>query len=379
MIKRYLCLLFFSVLPLLSACANDFQKLEAEYFAGRYLSTLELALKAYENPELNPKVSAFLQKQGPRFLEKIDLSVQQALSDLTTDAGLRYTYAIINLYRQILTTKIPLSHDIIQKQQLSFQQKYNAALSSYLKQEEKRATASFSQEKFREAVTYANHVLTYLPQQKTMLTLKEVAEKKAKRVLYLMPSQHQLTKSQFLLQGLNISDQLTLILANTLRQEKSKYLSLSSSSENAHYTLHTEFLITEKDSQLYPIKEIKQDALRYLVKEGGVEQWVSTISHYEILSAGYECTLSISATLLHPSQKSPHTFKVQKTIKRDSLFKGKPMVVPANAIQIQYPSDYTQLRDNPIPIDKQQTIKDGLALASQELIRAILSEIDQDK
>ena len=173
MIKRYLCLLFFSVLPLLSACANDFQKLEAEYFAGRYLSTLELALKAYENPELNPKVSAFLQKQGPRFLEKIDLSVQQALSDLTTDAGLRYTYAIINLYRQILTTKIPLSHDIIQKQQLSFQQKYNAALSSYLKQEEKRATASFSQEKFREAVTYANHVLTYLPQQKTMLTLKD--------------------------------------------------------------------------------------------------------------------------------------------------------------------------------------------------------------
>jgi len=379
MIKKYLSLLIFSSIALLSACANDFQKLEAEYFAGRYLSTLELALKSYENPELKPQLSAFIQKQGPRFLEKIDLSVQNALSDLTTDAGLRYTYAIINIYHQILKTKIPLSHDIIQQQQKRFQEKYNAALSLYLNQEEKKANASFSQEKFREAVTYANHVLAYLPHQKTMASLKEEAEKRAKRVLYLVPSQHKITKSQFLLQGLNISDQLTLALANSLRQEKSHYLSVTTSSKNAHYTLQTEFLITEIDSQLYPIKEIKQDTLRYLVKEGGVEQWVSTISHYEILSAGYECNISISATLLSPSQKTINTFKIQKTIKRDSLFKGKPMMVPANALQIQYPSDYTQLRDNPIPIDKHQTIKDALALASQELIRAILAEIDQNQ
>jgi len=377
MLKPILSCIF--LLFILVGCANEFDQLEADYYTGRYLHAGQLAVEGYTKSNLKPKISEFFKKQGNKFLEKIKNSTDQALLGTQTDAGIRYAQDVITLYESLLTTELPLSHVILKEHLTFIRQKLKTVIEQYVSQEKNLAKQNFENQQYRESVRHAQHVLKYSIQDNEIQKIKEDAEKKAQRSIYIQPTHHAITKSAFVIQGMNASDQIGVRLIKTFQEKKSTYLNVASDKKNAAYILETEFLIKELDSQLYPKKEFKQDTLRYLVKEAGVDQWITTIGTYEILSGGYECTLQLSATIFIQDQNKPlKRFSVQKTIKRENLFKGAAMNIPSQALQVQYPSGYTQLRDNPMPIDKTQVVQETIQFACVELVHDILSTIDQD-
>lgn len=389
---------FITVFFLLSGCGTEYEQLKVDFFAKRYLETIEHAVKGAKNPKFKQGIYTFCTHYGPKVYQAAFEQIARECLNSQSPLGLRHLDRLQSAIAEGITISLPVegASDFYTKC-VTLRQ---FALRDFLATQRSLGSEAMHQKKFKKAVQHFKYYLEFQPADTDVQLLLSESQKKAETHLILTrlytPSDTIgntirkelvfLKKNKDLpislktitrIEGLPINDMVYEEIFSYFKQQQNPFIVLHreddvtapSSSIVINGFLESKVIDTENT----PIRSLEKAELRYLYEENNIQRWgydtfefpVYTITYAVSLDAHFQTDSGLSW-----SSDGEHT--ELRRYRANDVFWARPF----NVTQIEYPNSYLALSNALIPIDRSYTCRAAIQNLSHNVVKKIIEEFN---
>ena len=387
----------------LISCANDYELLEENFYAKRYLETLQAANKGLENERYTLKITAFMARYGDRIVSNAYTQGLDMIENNAHDQALAFFTQLQGSVNTLISHNLDIN--TLPKYKIDIDTRLATMTQHYLETQLDLGTQAYQEEDYISSVTHFRNILNYDNSREDIQKLLDIAVKKGNTHIIVkgfyantksLPdtlkdefnsilktdshAQNELKESA-LIRGVNVTDSLRHELLLAIKKTKNEFLSASttaSSTTSKNIVLRGVITAYEEDNAFTPKRILRTDQLRYQYDDEGIRRWNSAYFEYSIHEIQFSAHYTITVQLLK-NDIVIDAFSLEETSTDIQRYKGDEIYwnTPANVISIEYPVEYERLLEISIPIDREFVIKQGIETLASRLAQKLTHLSDQ--
>ena len=401
LLQLFIPLLLLLFLP---ACADDFEKLNTYYNSGDYILAGQAAVKGFKTKSHQKKIQSFLNKHGHKYVTRSLKKGVRLAKTPSSEHGIIYLKDLVQIFYafQDMAITIPNLDAGIEKANLTLE----ALRRQYVEIHYDLGLNALEKHRYRESIEHFENVERYHPSYKETEEKTHDATVAAQRKFKILPfftpasplsdlfssgvqnvfsSRSRIddrVKTAYIIEGVNVPQRFEYAFYKELSREKSEYVTLLEASETerkADYLIEAAIDVEVTDLQRFPHRELRSSTATYTVEENGTIQSRSTHIDYEILKTSYEIAIAVALSIrFTDSNIEAKHYKIEKTAFREQRYRTEPLSLPANAIQIFYPTDFQRFPDQPEHINTREVLTEAIEITVEDLVEKVLQDMDKD-